>query len=341
VKILNRTAIEIEGLAKQFPRTAGYRDIIRFWRRDYITALQRVDLSVPAGSIFGILGPNGAGKTTLLKILAGLVLPDSGSVRINGVDVAGKSGGAREHLTYVSGEERTLYWRLTGRQNLRFFAMLNEIPAKQRDRRIDELLSLVGLKDFADERVISYSSGMKQRLIIARGLLENPAILLLDEPTRSLDPLNARQLQSFVKNELVVSQGKTVVIATHNMDEATYLCDRVAILFRGRVRACDSVDSIAERLTGRGNCVVTVEQLRNGLVGQLAALPGIVDVCEIPANGLGGVSLALTVEDPADHIPMLTAHLVKNGTRLLGVNHVKPSLTDAIAAMAGEYVESN
>ena len=328
--------IEIEGVTKRFPKTSGYRDMLRFWRRRYVTALERIDLEIQPGKVFGILGPNGAGKTTLLKILAGLVLPDNGAVRIDGFDVTKDPDDVKEYLTYISGDERTLYWRLTGRQNLQFFAMLNEIPKRQRQNRIYEVLSLVGLEESADDRVAGYSSGMKQRLVIARGLLSEPDILLLDEPTRSLDPLSARQLQNFIRDELIGRQGKTIIIATHNMEEASFLCDQVAILYEGSVRACDSVDSIAERLAGQGRCVVTVAAEANGLVRDLSALPGVVSVQERPANGHGGTSLSLMVGDPLEHIPLVTEYLVRNGSKVLGISQVKPSLTDAIAAMAEE-----
>ena len=140
-----RPAILIEGLEKRFPRTSGYRDIVTFWKRNYTTALQGVDLSIPEGNIFGLLGPNGAGKTTLMKIISGLVLPDAGTVRIDDYDIVKDPNDVKDYLSYVSGEERSLYWRLSGRQNMKFFATLYEVPKRQRDRNIDELLALVGL----------------------------------------------------------------------------------------------------------------------------------------------------------------------------------------------------
>ena len=185
-------AIDLEGVTKRFPRTERYRDILTFWHRRYVTVLSEVSLKVPRRGVFGLLGPNGAGKTTLMKILAGLILPDQGRIEVNGIDIAHQPEEVKGHLTYVSGEERSHYWRLTGRENLRFFAVVNDILRRQQEKRIDEVLSVVSLREAADEMVGRYSSGMRQRLSIARGLLADPEILLLDEPTRSLDPLGTR-----------------------------------------------------------------------------------------------------------------------------------------------------
>ena len=326
-------SIEIERVFKQFPRTSGYRDIITFWRRRQITALDGVDLSVPRGSVFGLLGPNGAGKTTLLKILAGLVHADAGVVRVNGVDVARHPRQAREHLMYVSVEERSLYWRLTATQNLRFYAPLYEIPAKQIRRRVGDILALVGLDDVADERVVKYSTGMKQRLAIARGLLSDPDILLLDEPTRSLDPMSARALWKFIKEELVGQHGKTVVIATHNMEEASQLCLRVAILHRGRVSACDTVAAVSDRLAGTGRCTITLAHEDPTIVPRLSHLAGIQTVSPLPTNGHQDFSLEVVVEDPSVHIPMVVEHLVNTGSKVVQVTPARVSLSDAIAAL--------
>ena len=334
---MTNPAIEITELAKRFPISSSYRDILTFWRRQYVEVLRDIELTIPAGEAFGILGPNGAGKTTLLKILAGLIIPDSGTVLIDGTDVVKKPNDAKKRLAYVSGDERTLYWRLTGRQNLHFFAVLNELPRRERDNLINEVLSLVGISEQADNRVATYSSGMKQRLVIARGLLEDPDILLLDEPTRTLDPVGAKELQDFIKYDLIAERHKTVILATHNMEEATYLCDTVAVLLRGEVKACDSVDAMASQFTAHNSCMVTIDSLRNGLLDQLVSLPGVVSVHEVPANGLGGVTLTLSIESPEEQIPAVTEYLVQRGSKVLAINLVKPNLTDVISQLVKSY----
>lgn len=331
---MKQTAIEVEAVYKRFPRTAGYKDILTFWRRQYVVALNGVDLSVPKGGVFGLLGPNGAGKTTLLKILVGLVLPDQGTVKVNGIDAVRHPDAAKSHLMYVTGEERTLFWRLTGRQNLRFYAALNEVPRKEIDKRIQELLALVGLVEAADERVVKYSTGMKQRLAIARGLLVDPEILLLDEPTKSMDPVGARRLWAFIKDDLTGRHGKTVVVATHNMEEATYLCDRVAILDSGNVKACDTVSALASKLSAWSHCLIEVSRMPSGTLADLRAVDGVRGVEIMAPNGHEDASLEVTVEEPSVHIPIVVEHLVRNGARVVRVEQRKASLGDVIEKMA-------
>ncbi len=199
-----------------------------------------VDLVVEKGEVFGILGPNGAGKTTLIKILCTLILPTAGSARINGFDIEKESGRVRESIGLVTTDERSFYWRLTGRQNLEFFASLHNFYSDDARNMVDELLGVVDLKYAADERFLNYSAGMKQRMAIARGLLNDPAVLFMDEPTRSLDPGAAQGLRNFIKEEIVKERGKTIFISTHNLEEAEELCDRVAIFDDGRIKVIGS-----------------------------------------------------------------------------------------------------
>jgi ABC-2 type transport system ATP-binding protein len=342
-KSKSQYAIQVENLSKRFPRTAGYRDILTFWRRKHVRALDGVSLAVQSGGIFGVLGPNGAGKTTLLKILVGLILPDEGRVLIKGVDASERPGQTQKSLTYVSGDERTLYWRLTGRQNLLFFAALNEIPRRDRAQRVEDVLDIVGLSDVANERVMGYSTGMRQRLALARGILPGPEIILLDEPTRSLDPLSARSFQDFIKHDLAGRHGKTIVLTTHNMEEASYLCERVAILHQGRLKACDTVDAITQKLAGRRRFTVTLAEPLGGVASQLRNLPGVMAVTEDPANGHGydGLSLEVTVEDPAQHMPLIVECIVRSGGKVVQVSQAQASLTDAIAALTEEPVDNH
>jgi ABC-2 type transport system ATP-binding protein len=292
------------------------------------------------------LGANGAGKTTLLKILAGLVLPDDGQVKVNGVDVTGSIHPAGHQMTYISGEERSHYWRLSGRENLRFVATLDEVPWRQVGRRVQEVLEVVGLGEAADHRVGTYSSGMKQRLGIARGLLSRPEILLLDEPTRSLDPLSAKHLGEFIKEDLVEQRGRTVVLATHNMEEATLVCDRVAILHRGEVKRCETVAAIVASLTGQYQYSITFmeETLthENLLVtaDKLSEIKGVGSVILDPANGhyehSVGSTVELTVDEPEVQIPLILAQLLRDGAKVIEVNRKRSSLIDAIVAVTVE-----
>jgi ABC-2 type transport system ATP-binding protein len=301
-----------------------------------VAALDGASLWIPQGGILGLLGPNGAGKTTLLKILAGLILPDTGWAKVYGVDIVKHPNEVRNILTYVSGEERSHYWRLTGRENLNFFAVLNGVPRRRVYRRVQEVLSIVGLHEAADERVGRYSSGMKQRLGIARALLSDVQIMLLDEPTRSLDPVAARRMWTLIKENLVGEHGKTIVLATNNMEEATTLCDQVAVLYQGKVKACDSVATVAAKLIEDDHFVVTVVDTPHAGIDQICQVAGVQSVTAAALNGHQELLLKVAVEEPAVHIPLVLEHLMASGVKVVEVKRVRASLGDAIAALTEE-----
>ena len=234
-------AIRVLGLSKRYPLVRRYREMLLHpFATRHLTALRDVSFSVRPGEVFGLLGPNGAGKTTLLKILAGLILPDGGTAAVNGRDVDREAALARRDVGLVITDERSFYWRLTGRQNLAFFGTLEDIPPPAVAGRVAAMLAFVGLEADADRMVKDYSAGMRHRLGIARGLLRNPQVLLFDEPTATIDPALARELRAFIRETLCRGEGRTVCLATHNLPEAEAVCDRIAILHRGRVRACDT-----------------------------------------------------------------------------------------------------
>ncbi|MHB1390434.1 MAG: ABC transporter ATP-binding protein [Thermoleophilia bacterium] len=212
-------------------------------KKTVFTAVRDIDLSVSRGEIFGLLGPNGAGKTTLTKLLCTLILPSSGSASIAGYDLVKQQAKVKASIALISSEERSFYWRLTGRQNLDFFAALHGISKKEARRRIPEVLELVEMSDAADRAFQQYSTGMKQRLGLARGLLADPDIFFMDEPTKGLDPVATKQIHDFIKDELAAN-GKTVILATHHLVEAEHICDRVGILYSGEMKACGKVDEL-------------------------------------------------------------------------------------------------
>jgi ABC-2 type transport system ATP-binding protein len=237
--------IDARDVAKSFVKKKSVRELFTqpFKRPERVHALRGVTLQVERGEVFGLLGPNGAGKTTLLKILSCLILPDSGSARIGGHDVVEESR-VKPMIGLVNSDERSFYWRLSGRENLRFFAELYDVPRQRQESRIAELLARVDMAEPADRRFADYSSGMKQRLAIARAMLHDPPILFMDEPTRSLDPASALALRGFILDELKARDGKTILVATHNLREAEAVCDRVAILIKGQVRQVGTVDEV-------------------------------------------------------------------------------------------------
>lgn len=227
-------AIEVQALTKRYPAPRDWAGLIPS-PRHWTSALDQVSLQVGPGQVFGILGPNGAGKTTLLKILSTLVLPTAGRAWVSGLDVAEAPLLARRSVGYCLDTERSFYYRLTGIQNLEFFAALNDVPRHEVASRVADLLRLVGLAPAGAARFMTYSSGMRQRLGLARALLADPDILLLDEPTKSLDPHAARDFRRFVRDELAGRLGKTVLLVTHTLEEARDCCDRLAVMESGRI----------------------------------------------------------------------------------------------------------
>jgi ABC-2 type transport system ATP-binding protein len=207
-------------------------------------------LTVPRGSLTGLLGPNGSGKTTLLRILAASILPDSGAVRIFGQDTAGASVRIRQRIGFVLGDERSFFWRLTAVQNLRFFAALHNMDTRKAQSQIDKIAELLQLASELKKPFRDLSTGMRQRLALARALLHEPELLLIDEPTRGLDPGAAKRTRELIGQTLVKELGKTVLLATHNLAEAHEVCDRVALLKDKRILKVGPPHEVLTNLEG-------------------------------------------------------------------------------------------
>jgi ABC-2 type transport system ATP-binding protein len=224
-------AIELRRVGKQFasPRGLFAGDAAP------VVALRDVDLAVARGEALGIAGPNGAGKTTLLKLVAALIHPSSGEVRIDGRETVAHGASIRPHIGFVPAQERPLYGRLTLRENLRFFAAIKGLDRGRAERRIDELTGRVGLDGFLDRRANTVSSGYLQRCAIARALLAEPDVLLMDEPTRSLDEATAASVRDFVRREHVRRLGRALIVATHQARDLGEMCDRVVEIEDGRI----------------------------------------------------------------------------------------------------------
>jgi ABC-2 type transport system ATP-binding protein len=230
--------ISTRALEKTFAARRRGRELFMPWRqRRKTTALAGVDLDVEAGELVAILGPNGAGKTTLLKILATLIRPSAGSATVGGADVVKRPDAARARLGYVLTEERSFFWRLSVRDNLRFFCALQGLYGRARRERIDELAALLALGTELDRDFMDLSAGQKQRVAIARGLISDPPVLLFDEATRSLDPGRAERVRRVIREILVEKQRKAVLFATHDLAEARALSDRTVVMKEGKI-AC-------------------------------------------------------------------------------------------------------
>lgn len=253
--------ISIRQVTMRFPIPKRYREMLAhpFRPRRNSVALNGVSLEVEKGDRIAVLGPNGAGKTTLLKLIGGLLLPTSGEIIVNGFDTSQHNSSARKSVGFVLNEERSFFWRLSAVENLEFFGALDNLWGADLDNRIHELLGLVGLQEAVDKPIAGFSSGMKQRLALARGLIAEPEVLILDEPTRALDPIACDEFQDLILSRIHKDSGKTLLIATHRLEEAEKLCNKVLVINRGQIRAFDRISDLL------GNGVSLLQYYRQAL----------------------------------------------------------------------------
>ena len=319
------SAIEFDGVSRTFWARPGV-----FRRRSIeVRALTDVSFSVEPGELFGLLGPNGAGKTTSIKILTTLLLPTSGRARVLGFDPASEPQRVRPQIGYVFGGDRGLYDRLSARDNLSYFADVYRVPAREKSRRIDELLDVVGLRGRERERVETFSRGMKQRLHIARGLLHDPPVLFLDEPTIGLDPVGARELRETVAG--LQSAGKTILLTTHYMYEADELCGRVAVITDGRIVAEGTPASLKRGIADRTVIEIEATGVEEPLVSRLREMEGVTSVVveEQDETQLVLVQSSLGAQLVQPLIGAL------EGVTVRAVTAREPTLEDAYVALVG------
>jgi ABC-2 type transport system ATP-binding protein len=228
-------AIAFESVSKSFAHRPALFNWFGRERNGQTRALSNITLTVPAGKVLVLLGPNGSGKTTLLKLVSTMLLPDSGRVLVNAADTVSDSQSIRRQIGFAVASERSFFPRLSARENLDFFATLEDVPRSSRAQRVETIIEAVGLLDEADTLVMKFSSGMYQRLGIARALIKDPSIVLLDEPTRSVDPGSAQHCWNIIRD--LAENGTTVLLATHSFQEAATIGHHAAILFRGMLVA--------------------------------------------------------------------------------------------------------
>jgi ABC-2 type transport system ATP-binding protein len=319
-------AIEAADLRRTYKTHTG-----TFRRRaKEIEAVRGISFAVEPGELFGLLGPNGAGKTTTIKMLITLLIPTGGSARVLGLDVVQDAREVRKRIGYVFGGERGVYERLSGYDNLRYFAELYGVPAREQKRRIEELLELVGLKGREHERAEGYSRGMKQRLHVARGLLHDPEVLFLDEPTIGLDPVGAREVRATIAS--LTEAGKTVLLTTHYMFEADALCDRIAVISKGSIVA-EGTPLELKRGVAQGTVVeVEVFGVDDGAVERLRGLQGVVAVA-VEEREQAQV-LVVQTEPDVELTQAILGHL--DGSDVGRISRREPTLEDAYVALVSE-----
>jgi ABC-2 type transport system ATP-binding protein len=300
-----------------------------------VTALAGVDLEVAPGEFFGLLGPNGAGKTTLIKILTTLLLPTSGEARIFGFDVATDTRRIRRIMNMVAGGEQSGYGILTVREQLWMFSQFYGLPSKEGWTRVDQLIEAVGLTEQRLQRVSTLSTGQRQKMNMARGLLNDPWILFLDEPTLGLDVAAARSIRELVLDWKAAVPGRTVLLTTHYMAEADELCERIAIVDHGRILAIGTPDELKRRVQRESIFRLELDHLDGG-VAQLARLPGVESAALAADSDTESqrVAVNLVLTDDAALGEVVTA-LGETGSHILALRKSEPTLEDVFVELVG------
>jgi ABC-2 type transport system ATP-binding protein len=318
-------AIEVSHLRRTFTSNIG---VIKRTTRE-IVAVDDISFDIREGELFGLLGPNGAGKTTTTKMLTTLLIPTAGSAAIQGFDVVTHADQVRRRIGFIFGGERGLYWRLSGIDNLRYFASLYNLDPDFTKKRIAYLLDMVGLNGRGDEKVQGYSRGMKQRLHVARTLLHNPDILFLDEPTLGLDPVGAREFRQVILN--LQSEKKTILLTTHYMFEADALCDRIAVINHGRIIALDTPSGLKSHVSDLNVVEVETFGLPNAMIEKLRGLP-FVDALSVEDHDQKQMLLVQTTRG-AEAVPDIMGAI--DGQRVGRVVVREPTLEDAYVRLVG------
>lgn len=340
---MNRPMIAVEGLTKTYQKKTP-KEGNNFWSKllpasqkvEEQIAVDHISFTIQQGEIFGLLGPNGAGKTTTIKMLCTLLEPTSGSAMVGGYDVVRQASLVRQHLGAVLTGERSIYWKLTGRENLEYFAALYHIPSHVAKTRITELLERLDLSKRGDELVERYSSGMKQRIAIAKALLARPPVILLDEPTIGLDPQSARNLRELILE--FKHEGHTLLLTTHYMEEADLLCDRIGIVDQGKIIALETPALLKKSINQLDVMQLEVENYDPGLTDTLHTLPTVENIATRYLGTDSAWSVALHTTDSRGILPNLINVIGAKSGRIRHMKVAEPTLEDVFIALTGKQL---
>lgn len=310
--------IEVKDLVREFKVVNGFMKHEKHIR----TAVDNISFTIKEGEIFSLLGPNGAGKTTTIKMLTTLLAPTSGVCSVMGYDTFKEAKKIRPYINFIFGGEAGVYRRLSGRENMEYFASLYKVKENVKKERIENLLALVGLQEAQHNRVETYSKGMIQRLQVARGLINDPKILFMDEPTIGLDPIGARDLREIILS--LKAQGRTILLTTHDMREADVLSDRIAIINHGKLIALDTPSKLKEQFISNNVIEVDVKILQTLQLETLQSLHGCTYVESIEEDGF--VHICVHYQDSRQFVFQVLSVLEEN--EILHFNERKATLED-------------
>jgi len=315
------------------------RDLVRIFKgkNEIVKALDGVSVSIGEGEIFGLLGPNGAGKTTFIKILTTLLLPTSGEAYVGGFNVVKEPEKIRRIISLVSGGETPGYGILSVKENLWFFSQLYGLSSSTAKDKINRLMVDLDFEEYANTRMAKLSTGYKQRLNLARGLLSDPNILFLDEPTLGLDVLTAKKLRAYIVDWAKKETKGTVLLTTHYMAEADEMCNRVAIIDRGKVLACDSPHTLKENLKENQIMKVEVSSVQANF-SFMDKMTGVVGYSQTRNIQTGITTLKVMVRDEPI-FSKITSKLEGEKLKILSVNKTEPTLEDVYISLVGRGFE--
>lgn len=315
------------------------RDLVRTFgkKKDVVKALDGVSISIREGEIFGLLGPNGAGKTTIIKILTTLLLPTSGEAYVGGFSVVKEANKVRNIINLVSGGETPGYGILTVSENLWFFSQLYGLPSSVAKEKIKRLTVDLDFKKYATTRMAKLSTGFKQRMSLARGLLNDPKILFLDEPTLGLDVLTAKKLRTYVIDWAKREKKGTVLLTTHYMAEADEMCDRVAIINNGKILACDSPTALKENLKETPIAKIDVSSIQADF-SFIQKMRGVVGCSETRNIQTGNTSLKVMAQNEKVFSDIMSK-LNEEKLKVLSINETEPTLEDVYIRLVGKGFE--
>jgi len=334
----DENAIQTINLTKRFKTKTPFSVKSLLTRKPSVpfTAVDNLNLNIKKGELFGLLGPNGAGKTTLVKMLCTLLPPDSGTALVNGYDIVKQQMDVKRSIgTLFSVGERGFFWRLNGYRNLEFFAAIYNVPRKKRQQRILEVLKLVGLENSAFDLYQKYSGGMKRKLSLARTLLPDPPILLLDEPTTGLDVISSRNIRQFIKSTVCEECDKTVLYTTHYIEEAAQICDRIGILNHGKLIELDTPSRLIDKIKKGERIFLVLEKITQAQIQNLRSLQGIINLTvnnEALLPNQTGLCLELR---SVDQLPSIFDYIFEQKIRLINFKREEPTLEDAFIELTG------
>ena len=325
----NEYAIQTINLTKTFKTKTPNGGLFKPKKSVSVNAVDNLNLTINKGELFGLLGPNGAGKTTLVKMLCTLLPPDQGTAIVNGYNIIKQQMQVKQSLgTLFSVGERGFFWRLNGYRNLEFFASIYNVPRQKRHERILEVLKLVGLENSTYDLYQRYSGGMKRKLALARTLLPDPPILLLDEPTTGLDATSSRNIRDFIKNT-VTETGKTILYTTHYIEEAAQICTKIAILSHGKVIAQDTPNALRDKIKKEEQIFVIVENITPQQIENMRNLQGVISITEDNSELLPNqTGLCIQLKN-INQLPQIFDFLFEQKITLVNFKRQEPTLEDA------------